>query len=450
VEHRILLLVALLTPLSWSVACAADQDCRNLDARNRSGKGVSIATGQRAMTIIGPLKKVKPPENHIRFPDGPIDTMSISLERSVCYGSCPSYSIEMKGDGSASYFGRSNVLINGKHSFDVPTSKFKCLVTQFRKADFWSLADKYVADVTDSPKYVISFSVGGRAKTIIDYVGSAVGMPPAVSVLEEEIDRIGADSWVHGDSETLAHLRSEGFDFQSEAAATLLANAATRGVEELAISLIELGAPVTGHASEPQTMDAFSTTVVRASGAGLDTVVQAAIAKGALSAGPPDIADAALLRGAASGNPLVVAEILKHNPNVNAQDGQGNTALINLNKQYYYANDKSKIDVASCAKLLLAAGADQNIVDGDGNTALFGASSAEIVKILVESGVKVNHRNKYGATPLLYAATDDAAVALIEAGADMTAKDNFGNTINRIAIAKKFPKTIGLLNGQKH
>jgi ankyrin repeat protein len=436
VRLSIVLMISLLP------ACAhpAQQPCPDLEAVSH----LAPVGAPFGMTIMGPPETVKAPESHVAFPDGPLDSVRITLVRGPCYGTCPSYSIELSGNGSASYTGTGFVLVSGHHAFEVPTESVQCLLTHFKEADFWSLADRYVAHVTDLPAYGLTLTIGGHSKTVIDYLGSAVGMPAAVTALEEEIDRIAADRWVRGTSETLPSLQKEGFDFHSEAAATILANSAAMAPDDLVMGLIASGAPVTGKASG-SSEDSSSTTVARASRAGRIAVVQALIAKGAFSDGPPDIVETTLRSAAASGNPLMIPEILKYKPNVNAQDQYGDTALIELLGSQPAVADKSKTDIVASARLQLAAGANPNIADKSGITALFFANNADIVKLLIEAGAKVDVRDKYGSSPLLYARSDDVAVALIEAGADTTVKSRFGETVEKRAIERNFSRTIRLL-----
>ncbi len=49
----------------------------------------------------------------------------------------------------------------------------------------------------DNPTYVSSISFDGLSKSVLDYVGRDAGMPPGVSGVEAEIDRLsGAPNWV--------------------------------------------------------------------------------------------------------------------------------------------------------------------------------------------------------------------------------------------------------------
>jgi hypothetical protein len=71
------------------------------------------------------------------------------------------------------------------------------LVDFFRNANYFSLHDRYVSGITDNPVYETSISFDGMSKSVLDYVGQSVGMPPTVSDLEAAIDRLsGASKWV--------------------------------------------------------------------------------------------------------------------------------------------------------------------------------------------------------------------------------------------------------------
>ena len=146
--------------------------------------------------------------------------------------------------------GKAFVLVPGRHTYEVSPQNVQCLVAQFRAADFWSLNSSYEAPVTDSPAYSVTLEISGAKKTVADYVGRAVGMPKAVTALEDEIDGNGSNRWVYGDSETLPSLRREHFDFHSEDAATILANAVGSGSEEFVLGLLAEGAPATGRQSD--------------------------------------------------------------------------------------------------------------------------------------------------------------------------------------------------------
>lgn len=125
------------------------------------------------------------------------NSLRITLSRSGCYGRCPTYEIEIHGDGTVLYDGKAYVGTTGQRTVKISHASLVKLVDFFRKADYFSLADGYVSGVTDNPTYVSSISFDGLSKSVLDYVGRKVGMPPGVSDVEDAIDRLsGASEWI--------------------------------------------------------------------------------------------------------------------------------------------------------------------------------------------------------------------------------------------------------------
>ena len=118
------------------------------------------------------------------------NTLRITLSRSGCYGRCPSYEVEIHGDGTVLYDGKFNVAAKGKRRAKISPASLVELVDFFRKANYLSLSDRYVSGITDNPTYKTSISFGGVSKSVLDYVGQSVGMPSTVSDLELAIDRL--------------------------------------------------------------------------------------------------------------------------------------------------------------------------------------------------------------------------------------------------------------------
>jgi Domain of unknown function (DUF6438) len=136
------------------------------------------------------------PEARVPFPEiHDWNSLRITLSRGACYGRCPIYEIAIHGDGTVLYDGRAYVTTKGKKELQISHAALVQLVDAFRKADYFSLADRYVS--TDNPTYVTSVSFDGVSKSVVDYVGREVGMPSGVSDVEAVIDRLsGASQWV--------------------------------------------------------------------------------------------------------------------------------------------------------------------------------------------------------------------------------------------------------------
>ena len=170
---------------------------------------------------------------------------SIQLSRSGCFGTCPSYSVVIHGDGKIEFHGRDYVAIPGDHQAGIAPEAAARLLERFRAAEFFEFKDKYVASVTDNPTYCLELAIGTKKKTITDYVGTWVGMPTLVSELEDAVDEAaGTDRWVSAGPGTLVAMQEAGIAPNSKQAAEILVHAVEEGKWEAVRSLLVAGAPV--------------------------------------------------------------------------------------------------------------------------------------------------------------------------------------------------------------
>jgi len=149
-----------------------------------------------------------------------------------------------------------------------------------------------------------------------------------------------------------------------------------------------------------------------------------------------------LMAASLSGAPDVVAEILKFHPDVNARDLQGRTA-VRMVGEVGLGNPNQ--NPAAVIRLLAAAGADVNIADRMGNTALHQAADEAAAKALMEAGAKVDVRNQFGETPLMTTVDEGVARVLVEAGADVTIRDREGRTALDTARRELLEEKVSIL-----
>ena len=177
------------------------------------------------------LPPEEPPSTHHDFP--PITNLTgvvMTLSRSGCFGACPSYSVEIHGDGTVLYKGNSSVVFTGEHRDHLPPERVTEILDAFRDVDYFSLKDKYSYPVTDCPTYTTSFQIDQVSKSVVDYVGIEAGMPQSVSDLEDTIDRAaGTRKWTEGNRETISSLKREAWNFKSREAAETLVRASRKG-----------------------------------------------------------------------------------------------------------------------------------------------------------------------------------------------------------------------------
>jgi hypothetical protein len=130
------------------------------------------------------------------------------LQRESCYGHCPVYSVRVYEDGTAIYRGEWHVFIRGGRKVHLSSADLDALRRAFRSADFLGLKYRCRFEHTDDSTARIFFSEGGKARLISHYHGCA-DVPPDLTKLEDEIDRIvGTIKWV-------GHSRADATDIEA-------------------------------------------------------------------------------------------------------------------------------------------------------------------------------------------------------------------------------------------
>jgi len=423
-----------------------------------SDAGVGIYTPERRRDYPVPFPAVRD-----------FSSVTITMERSACFGECPIYRVAVRGDGTVDYDGEDFVAVAGKHRAKVPVAVMMQLVEEFRKARFFSLLPRYASQVTDAASTKIGIAFDGYAAEVLDYVGEPVGMPSVVRKLEAEVDRaLDTGRWTRGNRETVPSLIAEGWDFKANTCAntSLVAGAARYASVDVVRALLAQGAPTHvqcakrdyGAISRPALQSAVEhndeimvETLLEAKAQRYDDDFEHALLEAAengneelfrqlqfSNGGWPrnfhiENGETLLMAAAASCVPHVVKEAL-FKADVNATDEKGKTAL-------FYAIGSSGAyrqphDCAATVKMLLAAGAKIDVRAEYGDTPLMAVlSDPEIAKILIATGADVDARDDFGGTALMSSYDAGLTRTLLEAGADPWAVDKDGK--NALQHAKE-------------
>ena len=207
----------------------------------RDGKAVT-AEVEEYIDLVPPERL---PERHVAGPTvRPDSKVAITLRRTGCFGSCPSYSVTVSTEG-ITFDGGGFVVAAGKHTDSVNADEVRNLAKRFVAADFYSMAARYRASVTDNPTYVLTIAIDGHKKEVRDYVGQWEGMPAVITELEDEVDTFGrTQRWIEGRDGLVSALREEKLDFETFAAQVMLKEAATRGETATVRELLDAGVPL--------------------------------------------------------------------------------------------------------------------------------------------------------------------------------------------------------------
>jgi hypothetical protein len=122
-----------------------------------------------------------------------LSDLVIHMERTICFGTCPVYSVTIYGDGTVEYLGERFVAVEGEQTAQISEEQVRELVQAFYDADFFNMQDRYEDNVTDLPSTTTTITLNGETKSVYNYFGA----PEELEALEDKIDEIsGAAEWV--------------------------------------------------------------------------------------------------------------------------------------------------------------------------------------------------------------------------------------------------------------
>jgi hypothetical protein len=163
----------------------------------RNGKAV-LATLEAEVDIV-PAER-RPAQQTSSDPSFPEikdwSSLRITLRRTRCFGTCPSYSLTVSGDGSVVYNGEAYVHYCGEIRGHVAQESVRQLVQLFKRADYFNTFDRYAMSMTDGTTFTTSIAFDDKSKSVADYSGLWVGMPESVMDIEDGLAHLaGPKVW---------------------------------------------------------------------------------------------------------------------------------------------------------------------------------------------------------------------------------------------------------------
>lgn len=364
----------------------------------------------------------------------------------------------------------------GTHRTKIDPEAVKALVREFRNARFFDLKNEYRYGATDAPTCVVSIDTGHGSKLIVDYIGRQAGMPATVTALEEAIDRAaGTRRWIEGTPDVIPLLQAQGFRFEGPIGLALMTKAAERGDVPTMERLHALGAPLVSDPSSGPLVAAASASQMNAlswllsHGAGDDPKVLL----GAFGEAVRSDSDAAfdrlrdlvgfkpitsetatnLLRQAAeNGNVRMVSYFLQFHPRLN---GSTNDRAIEDPPLWAAAQHSCpdeglhpNCDHRKVVRMLLGAGADARWFHPTyRNSVFFQVSDPAIAKMLLAAGADPNFKDTDG-EPIIFSISDEeVALVMIDAGLSLrSVRPADKMTLRGWATYQRWPRVLALLD----
>ena len=113
----------------------------------------------------------------------------IVLERTPCFGTCPSYTLTLNADGTAEYAGGVHAPRQGVYRGTFGGGLDR-LASTLDRLGFWKLRPQYTVEVTDQPSQIVTIVTDGGKKTVREYGRTG---PAELFALQSMIDGLAAN-----------------------------------------------------------------------------------------------------------------------------------------------------------------------------------------------------------------------------------------------------------------
>jgi hypothetical protein len=146
-----------------------------------------------AFLLISPLVPVSAQPG----PAGQDGDIGITLERGMCFGTCPVYSVSLYGNGTIVWRGEMYVAVTGNATDSIDPAKVKDLYDRLIAGGFLKMNDTYdLHRITDMPTATLTVWNGTDVKRVYHYYGDTTA-PANLEFMEDAVDTVANTSrWI--------------------------------------------------------------------------------------------------------------------------------------------------------------------------------------------------------------------------------------------------------------
>ena len=134
--------------------------------------------------------------------DGSTD-FEVELRRSGCFGRCPAYRVQVRGDGTVTFTGERDVGSPGEHRDRIPAANVAAFRDELARPPYATLKGRYTPDdprcglaATDMASVTLLIRDAGSTRQIEHYLGCS-DAPASLHALAKAIDDLsGSARWI--------------------------------------------------------------------------------------------------------------------------------------------------------------------------------------------------------------------------------------------------------------
>lgn len=90
----------------------------------------------------------------------------LTIRRTGCFGSCPSYDLALHADGTVRWLGRGYVAAKGERTARLGGGRVRAYLAELARIGFFGLDDRYDNGLVDLPALIVTARVGSHTKTV--------------------------------------------------------------------------------------------------------------------------------------------------------------------------------------------------------------------------------------------------------------------------------------------